>query len=90
MASDASDSLDRGVAGFQRALSIDPELATGFRNLSRAAIERADEHTRRGVDPAPGLRQVLRFIEQLSGDRTLPDRIEALDKLRARLGPHFR
>lgn len=83
---DASDSLDRCVASFQRALRIDPALANGFRNLASAALARADEHVRRGVDHRPGLEQALRFIEQLTGDPELPARVEAVNKLRARLG----
>jgi serine/threonine-protein kinase len=84
---DASASLDRCIASFQTALGIDPVLSFAFRNLWRAALERADEQSRRGLDPAPGLQQVVRFVEQLNGDRALPNRVEALAKLRARLGP---
>jgi hypothetical protein len=62
----------------------DSAAASGFRNLGRAALARADEQARRGVDPAPGLDQVLRFIEQLAGDQALPTRVDALSTVRAR------
>lgn len=85
---DASDTQDRCVASFQGALAIDPHAAACFRNLARAALARADEKSRRGLDPTTGLQQVLQFIEHLAGDRQLPDRLEAVNKLRSRLDLH--
>lgn len=82
---DASDSLERCVSSFQQALRLDPDLAFSFRYLASESIARAAEQSRRGVDPAGGLEQVARFIEELPGDRSLAMRTEALAKLRLRL-----
>lgn len=83
---DASATQDRAVSDFERVLRVDPDVAGAFRTLARAALERADEHARRGLDPEPGLHQVVQFIEQLNGDRTLATRVAAMSQLRARLG----
>jgi hypothetical protein len=82
---DASEAQDRAVSVFEKTLDLDPSLASGFRNLGRAALARADAQARRGLDPTNGLDQVRRFIEQLAGDRTLPARVDALGTLRDRL-----
>jgi serine/threonine-protein kinase len=79
---DASAAQDRAVSDFERVLRVDPSVASGFRNVGRAALARADEQARRGLDPAPGLDEVLRFIEQLPGDHALPARVEAVSVLR--------
>ena len=82
---DPIESQDRAFESFQRALRADPNLAGGYRTLARITVERADERARRGLESSAGLEQAIRFIEQLPGDRALPDRAAALDKLRARL-----
>lgn len=83
---DASESQDRAVADFERGLLVDPSLALAFRNLASAGLGRADEQARRGLDPNPGLNQIVQFVDRLNGDRTQPDRIAALTRVRARLG----
>jgi tetratricopeptide (TPR) repeat protein len=82
---DASGSQDRCIASYESALRVDPELAHGFRNLRRAALERADEHERRGVNPVPALEEVAHFLDQLPGDRTFSHRVEAVKLIRERI-----
>jgi serine/threonine-protein kinase len=84
---DASAAQNRAVSDFEQALRVDPSFASEYTNLGRAAVARADELGRHGLDPTSGLNDVLRFIEQLPGDRALPTRVDALSRLRARLAP---
>jgi serine/threonine-protein kinase len=75
----------RAVSDFEQALRIDASMSPEYLNLARAAVARADEQARQGLDASPDLSDVLRFIEQLPGDRTLDTRVDAVRKLRARL-----
>jgi hypothetical protein len=82
---DPLESQNRAIDMFKRGLRADPSLASGYRTLARMAVERADEHGRRGLDVSAGLEDALRFIDELPGERTLPDRVTAIEIIRARL-----
>jgi tetratricopeptide (TPR) repeat protein len=83
---DPAQMQDRAVAEFERTLGVDPTTSSAFRNLTRAALERADEQARHGLDVVPGLTQVLRFLDQLPGDPARPTfRADAVRQLRGRL-----
>jgi len=80
---DATATLDRAIAAFEQFLRVDPNAAQGFLNLRRVALARADEQAARGLDPAPALAEVVRFVERMPGDPALPARVDALQRMRA-------
>jgi serine/threonine-protein kinase len=82
---DPAPAKTQAIDYYKQAIRLDAASPFNYSGIVQTALSRAGEQTKRGADPLPGIRDVLAFLESVSGTPDPPARREAIDALRARV-----